>query len=247
MGTLFRHALVRHAMTEAKSQDNSDTFYIAKSLVLKTRSLGSRVSKALSVEERNRMHLPLLRCLTVLIEAGALNQILQTTSRIHNDPNALGLDLVSSLTLLASHKHASDVKKICAAVDALLAYLSAAAVSAPVLAHRSLATLLQCLHSPYPRIRAYIAEQVYARLVELSMVRNCFVDMGPLSAAQELLCEINWGAEVNMEFFNDVIFRLCHILMIEKGHIQSQEAPKVNHQECDELESYAYLVRVAGY
>lgn len=247
MGTLFRHALVRHAMTEAKSQDNSDTFYIAKSLVLKTRSLGSRVSKALSVEERNRMHLPLLRCLTVLIEAGALNQILQTTSRIHNDPNALGLDLVSSLTLLASHKHASDVKKICAAVDALLAYLSAAAVSAPVLAHRSLATLLQCLHSPYPRIRAYIAEQVYARLVELSMVRNCFVDMGPLSAAQELLCEINWGAEVNMEFFNDVIFRLCHILMIEKGHIQSQEAPKVNHQKCDELESYAYLVRVAGY
>ena len=248
MGSLFRHALVHHAMTEAKTQDNSDTSYLARSFVLKTRTLGSRVSKAPSVEERSRMHLPLLRCLTALIEAGALNPIFQTASRVHSDPNALGLDLVISLTLLASYQHSSDVKKICAAVDALLAYLSAAAVSAPVLAHRSLATLLQCLHSPYPRTRAYIAEQLYARLVELSMVRDCFVGMGPLSAAQELLCDINWGAEVNMKFFDDVIFRLCHILMIEKGHIQSQEAPpKVNHTECDELESYAYLVRVAGY
>ena len=119
MGSLFRHALVHHAMTEAKTQDNSDTSYLARSFVLKTRTLGSRVSKAPSVEERSRMHLPLLRCLTALIEAGALNPIFQTASRVHSDPNALGLDLVISLTLLASYQHSSDVKKICAAVDAL--------------------------------------------------------------------------------------------------------------------------------
>jgi len=231
----------------SKSLDYADRIGLAKALMLKVRAL-NRPVPAWSVEERNRFHLPFLRCLAALVDAGALHPIFQTDVKGSVATGSLAYHLVSSLsTLIASPRLAKQVSKTCAAADSLLAVLSATAATSPLLANLSLAALVRSLTSPFPRIRAYVAEQLYTRLIELSIVNECFLDTEKLSLAQVLLGNAAWGVSTCMFHLEDTVSQLTQALVINNDDVDIQKPARRTPQRSDELDSYTCLVRDAGY
>jgi len=160
----------------------------------------------------------------------------------------LACDLVEVLSsLTAIPKVAKSVSKTCAVADALLAVLHATAITAWPVANASLMALLRCLVSPYPRLRVHIAEQMYARFVELSVFDECFLDTEQLLAAQNLLgCSI-WDAEDCFNLTLDRVSRLALVFKIERGQIQPGLTTSSMKMPRDELDSYSNLVKEAGY
>jgi len=240
----FRQALLQRALVMSRCPEK--TFRFVEALTMKARDLG-RMGPAWSVEENIRSHLPLLRCLTALVDAGALHPIFPQDSRRPATTRSLACRLVKNLSaLVSSPRIAKHIAKTCAAADSLLAVLSATAAKSPLLAKSSLAALLRCLSCPFPRIRAHVAEELYARLVELSIVEACYLGAKQLSVAQTLLGDTAWASHTGAIRLEDTISRLSDVLEVEDQaemeHTVSEKIPS-----SDEFDSYNCLLRDAGH
>jgi hypothetical protein len=264
-----KEALIQYATAATKIQGQPDTVRLAKALILQVRALLGITLEKPSTEERNRSYLPLLKSLVALLDADAFTPLFvnspepkqnifadeQTISEVISldrcspgDQDVFGCHLVAALTALAAApKYAKDIRKICATADALLAALNATAATVPSAANLALVALLQCLQVPYPRARAHIAEQLYARLVELSIASECFLDRDSIAAAQELLSNASWDAEGCANVLSETVFQIADVLEIERGHFLPKETTSTSNRPKDELETYASLVKDAGY
>jgi len=218
-----------------------------------------------------RMGLPALKALAVLLDAYAFNSLcceaaapksawteeraaLAQQRAGPDDSGGAARTLALALAREGSqNRTAKDVRKCCALADALLATVLFSAANAPTAARAAVVALLRLLTSPYPRARAHVAEQLYARLVELD------VDVGgaallatsaDVDAVQEMLGEQQWdGDDVDD-------MRVCALRLAQKFGVDAEysklaeadaaTAPKAA-ESTDELESYAYLVKDAGY
>jgi hypothetical protein len=186
-----------------------------------------------------------MKCLTALLDGGAFlplltahgsrklkssGSVLSISEAIAancigpDEDEAFARNLVSALTAIAATPRCTrDVRKICVAADALLAALNAAAVNAPTAAGLALAAITRSLLSPYPRARASLA------------------------AAQELLETVTWETEECSDAIYGTVLNLAGTLGIEPKDIQSRCIAKSMLKPKDELESYAHLVKDAGY
>ena len=277
-GERYKAALINYAVAATKVKDISDTTRLANALISCAYSLrGSKPPKlsdevyfkGFNAEERSRSFVPLMKCLTALLDGGAFlplltadgsrklkssGSVLSISEAIAancigpDEDEAFARNLVSALTAIAATPRCTrDVRKICVAADALLAALNAAAVNAPTAAGLALAAITRSLLSPYPRARAHIAEQFYATLVELTIVDGCFLAPGSLAAAQELLETVTWETEECSDAIYGTVLNLAGTLGIEPKDIQSRCIAKSMLKPKDELESYAHLVKDAGY
>jgi len=109
--------------------------------------------------------------------------------------------------------------------------------------------ILECLCSPYPRVRAYVAEQLYGRLLELSLADDCLLTPKQLLATQDFLESNTWNVEGFPTILQDAISGLAHTLVIKcpfiKWH-QTDAHPRVS-RNASEFDSYAFLVKDAGF
>jgi len=261
-----KEALIQYASAATKIQSHPDTIRLGKALILQIHALLGITQEKPSVEERNRSYLPLLKSLVALIDNDAFTPLFldptkpqpstltdkQTNSEVISadcNHDTFGCHLVAALSALAATPRcAKDVRKICATADALLATLNATAAIAPSTANFALVTLLQCLQVPYPRARAHIAEQLYARLIELSIAGDCFFDQKSIVVAQELLNNVNWDAEDCASLLENTVFQIADVFKINRLHLQPNETIKASsNKHVDELETYASLVRDVGY
>ena len=137
-------------------------------------------------------------------------------------------------------------KRVCATADALLAVLHATATTAPNAASIALSALIRCLCSPYPRVRAHVSEQLYARLVELAIVDGCFLDPETLLVAQDLLSSATWDTEECADALNKTVVTLAEVLGI-RDESGEKHITNITSKQKDELESYAHLIKDAGY
>ena len=261
-----KEVLIQYASAATKIQNHPDTVRLGKALILQIHALLGFVQEKPSVEERKRSYLPLLKSLVALIDNGAFTPLFRdpikpqpsTLTDKHTiseaisaecDHEAFGCHLVNALSSLAATPRCTkDVRKICATADALLATLNATAATAPSAAILALVTLLQCLQVPYPRARAHIAEQLYARLIELSIAGECFFDQKSIVVAQELLNNVNWDADGCTNLLKDTVFQIADVFKIDRFLLQPNATIKISsNKHVDELETYASLVRDVGY
>lgn len=176
--------------------------------------------------------------------------------------NYLAHYLIGALTdFITMPKYATNVPNMCAAADVLLAVFYAGATSAPAgpaglaaaaaaaATKSALSVILECLCSPYPRVRAYVAEQLYGRLLELSLADDCLLTPKQLLATQDFLESNTWNVEGFPTILQDAISGLAHTLVIKcpfiKWH-QTDDHPRVS-RNASEFDSYAFLVKDAGF
>jgi len=238
-----------------------DTLVLAKTFCVNVNALGSRDASRNSAdslrkfnpEEQKRTLLPLLQCITAVVNAGNFAPLFNVSI-----PKTLSDQIflcratccqltVAVSTLVSTPKCAKSVRVTCAVADALLALLNASATTSSLIADLVLTALLQCLHSPYPRARVYIAERLYGTLLELS-VSECILKQAPLLTAQEILSNVTWEAEDCVSILEEAVVELARTLDIEASTLESLRMKRAaDRPSRDELESYAYLVKDAGY
>ena len=275
-GERCKAALIKYATMASKGQDQSDTVLLAKSLILYAEALIGPVSQTLAsfplcnrlnADERSRNFIPLMKCVTALLDAGAFSPLLsdpqnpKPTRRLvdrisenrvigrygPDEDGAFAYCLVYALSrVAATPRCAKDVRKACATADALLAVLHATATTAPNAASIALSALIRCLCSPYPRVRAHVSEQLYARLVELAIVDGCFLDPETLLVAQDLLSSATWDTEECADALNKTVVTLAAVLGI-RDESGEKHITNITSKQKDELESYAHLIKDAGY
>lgn len=211
--------------------------------------------KKFNPEERKRTLLPLLRCTTAIINAGSLaplyNRVILELhpSKHKNLALATVHQLAAALsTLVVTPKCAKNVRMTCAVADALLALLHASAISTSLTTDLALTALLQCLQFPYPCARVYISERLYGTLLELSVSEECCLKQAPLLKAQDILSNAPWDAEDSEGVLKEAVFELAHVLEIKTSEVESPRLKRAAERlPQDELESYSYLVKDAGY
>eukprot|EP00629_Pelagomonadales_sp_RCC1024_P016920 CAMPEP_0119278644 /NCGR_PEP_ID=MMETSP1329-20130426/19442_1 /TAXON_ID=114041 /ORGANISM="Genus nov. species nov., Strain RCC1024" /LENGTH=1235 /DNA_ID=CAMNT_0007279161 /DNA_START=508 /DNA_END=4215 /DNA_ORIENTATION=+ len=258
----FRGALLKFSSEAARAQDYLDTLVLARTFSQNISAFGSTMNtpcnsadflKMSSPEEQKRTLLPLLRCITAVVNAGAFAPLFDVVIPKASNQGCFRRATVRTLaaavsTLVFRPKCTRDVRVTCAVADALLALLHASAITSPLISELALTALLQCLHSPYPRARAYIAERLYGTLLELSVSEICFLRQVSLLTAQAILSNVRWDAEDCAGILKEAVVELACTLEVEGRKLESPRLMGVTDVPSrDELESYAYLVKDAGY
>ena len=240
-----------------------------------------------SKEEAARAYVPALRCLGAILDNGtarvlyepppgddvertrrALERVglpadmeelaMGKTREDPDDRDSLFSKVVATLARIAASKRAGfDLKRTNTTVDALLSAVSLADL-APENIRKAIAAVIAHLASPMPRARAYVAEQLYARLVDLAHVKQGPFDVDRLRQARDRLAAINWDGGGSLSppplteyrghrdaLANDLdissqLSRVAAILDKRSSNTPSTTKP-------DDLESYAALVKDAGY
>lgn len=234
-------------------------------------------ASALSREEAARAYLPVLRLGAAIVDSGAFTVLVdeehaRQASRTADDtdmdarhaiasdrakpddPQSIASVLVDTLARVAlSRRCTTDVRKTCAVADALLATLSLCASAGPRNARKATAALVALLGLPLPRARAHIAEQLFARFVDVGLGSQTTFTPDQLGLGQSRLAQYAWDDDVPLA---DLIQRrddLAATLGITEHHakfaaiLDRRHAPAPNTRPTDELESYAALVKDAGY
>ncbi|KAJ8608498.1 hypothetical protein CTAYLR_005747 [Chrysophaeum taylorii] len=231
----------------------------------------SATAAALSREEAARAYVPLLRLAASLVDSTPFRGFFvepAPTDRFttpggenlevvdHDDDDSIASVLVTTLArVAASRRCATDVRKTRVVADALLAAVS---LQAPRNARKAAASVLSLLALPMPRARAHVSEQLYARLVELGLDdhhrKNAF-SPDQLRAAQDRLETSIWDDDAPLDKLRIQVDVLADDLGIrdEVARLVAILDTRITHRAAaaaktpDELESYASLIRDAGY
>mmetsp|Transcript_17802 Transcript_17802/g.55568 ORF Transcript_17802/g.55568 Transcript_17802/m.55568 type:complete len:1175 (+) Transcript_17802:28-3552(+) len=238
----FREALTQHAIEAYDRQDDQALSSLAEALLSLTRALVQATS-----EETIRNSLPVLKCLCALVDADSFTRFFKMIPNEPENPERFAYCLVDVISkLIATPKYSKDVPRLCAAADVLLAVFQASAASLTVVVKNSLTGLLRCLRSPYPTVCAYVAEQLYTRLLELSITDHCLLGSERLLSAQAVLGSVAWDGE-NADSLENAASQLASALEIERSAPQQSQPAAAHNRIKDQLDSYACLVQDAGF
>lgn len=175
------------------------------------------------------------------------------------DPDDIGSllsALVDTLVRIAgSRRCVNDVRRTCVVADALLATVSLCA-HAPRNARRVTASVVALLGLQLPRARAYVAEHLYGRLVDLGIDGSQVAfTADQIQRAQDSLGGAVWDDDSTntgqLRRYQDAIADQLGIkaqvdqitAVFDKRAARTQPQSRKK----DELESYAALVQAAGY
>lgn len=225
----------------------------------------------LSKEESTRAYVPLARVTAAILDSPAMRAIIEPKEKpaladdIGDAKQAINQDRVnpdddeSLLSVLvatlarvaASRRCTSDVRRTCAVSDALLAAVSLCVPTAPGNARKATASLVASLASPMPRARAHVAEQLFGRLVELGLGDQTAFTLEQLGAAQGTIGDAVWDDDTPIFHLRERQALLADQLgireQVDRVTAVIDKRSRASAPQKDELESYASLVKDAGF
>jgi hypothetical protein len=190
----------------------------------------------------DRVIVPLLKTSEVLLESGAFN-VLREMPAADGDSDVSASSSGWGLELLAAVKlelyGCRDVKKLFGAIDVYLGLLTfGERVRTDVLKQ-----CLMLLAHRYPRVRKFAAERLYTKI----LVSDGVLPTQELcDRVSEMLSAVAWDGE--LEEIKPSQLELAALLEIElPAPKKAGERKQSTKSKADELESYQFLVRDAGY
>ena len=183
----------------------------------------------------DRVIVPLFKTTEVLLE----NDVFVPIGDVGTEPVLQGL----LRAVKAEMRGCRDVKKLFGAIDVCVGLLSPS-VEEDVRVD-ALKQVVVLLGHRYPRVRKFSAERLYTKLLVCDGVLPAALPPTASDEVSDLLSTVVWDAEVE-----DVVphqASLATLLHLELPQKKKAGASKPKPAKPDELESYQFLIREAGY